>query len=509
MNYSKNIEYEINKYDYILNNICGYELDNEQKIFSVSNENILLIAPAGSGKTLSLIGKIRYLIESKKAKENEILCISYTNEAVNNLKDKLLKFYNYKIDVYTFHRLARILLNDKIKGIVSSNYLNYIVDEYFKSTIFMNNRVLKATLKYLKLPYYKREILKKDFTQLTNLKKLIVRFIHLFKSNNYNIYNFSYIFKQNQFTILNRRKNKLLLIILFEIYQIYQQELNSCLMYDFNDLINLASNNIPDNLPYKYIIIDEFQDTSIVRLNLIKKIINKTEAKLIAVGDDYQSIYRFAGCDLDIFLNFNEYIENAKTMYIKKTYRNSNQLIYIANSFIMKNKNQIIKNTISDINNEKPIKIKYYNKYKNQLIDIINLIKDMGNILILGRNSNDIFKYLDKDVYDNDGYIKIDSNYNIRYLTVHKSKGLESDNVIIINLSDDIIGFPNKIENDDILKYVILNKEKYCYDEERRLFYVALTRSKNNVYLLVDKNNISIFVKELIKDYSELIEILK
>ena len=90
MNYSKNIEYEINNYDYILNNICGYELDNEQKIFSVSNENILLIAPAGSGKTLSLIGKIRYLIESKKAKENEILCISYTNEAVNNLKDKLL-----------------------------------------------------------------------------------------------------------------------------------------------------------------------------------------------------------------------------------------------------------------------------------------------------------------------------------------------------------------------------------------------------------------------------------
>lgn len=502
------ILHEIDLYNDLLNNVCGYKLDNEQKEFVVNNDdNILLIASAGSGKTLSLIGKIRYLIESSLANPNDILCISYTNEAVNNLKGKLLKYYNYDIDVKTFHKLATGFLKDKIHGIISSNYLDYIVDEYFKSTIYMNNRLVNITLKYLGIPNYKKDYLKGDTNDIVNLKKLLVRFIHLFKSNNYDLYNFSYIFEYNNLTIFNRRKNKLFLYIVFDIYQIYTQELDSCMMYDFNDLINLATNNIPDDCSYKYIIIDEYQDTSIVRLNLIKAIIKKTNARLIVVGDDYQSIYRFAGCDLNIFLNFDKYFDDPKIMYINSTYRNSKELVYIANDFIMKNKFQMRKNIKSNKRNNKPIKIMYYDKYNNHLLNLINKIKEMGNILILGRNYKDIFKFLDDDILiDKDGYINIESNNLIRYLTVHKSKGLESDNVIIVNLEDSLLGFPNKIEDEDILKYVILNKERYCYDEERRLFYVALTRTKNNVYLLLNKSKSSTFVDEVVKNYSKYIE---
>ena len=501
------INNEIIKYSYLLDNVCGYKLDNEQKKFVVTDNNsILLIAGAGSGKTLSLIGKIRYLIESKKAEINEILCISYTNEAVNNLKNKLLKYYNYDIEVKTFHKLASKFLTDKIHGIVSSDYLEYIVDEYFKSTLFMNKKQINIVLKYLNFPKYKVNKLKEDSYDMINLKKLLVRFIHLFKSNNYNLYNFNYIFEYNNLTIINRRKNKLFLKIVFHIYQIYMEELDSSLMYDFNDLISMASINIPDNCNYKYIIIDEYQDTSIVRLNLIKSIIKKTNAKLIVVGDDYQSIYRFAGCDLNVFLNFNKYFDNPTIMYINNTYRNSKQLIYIANDFIMKNKLQIKKNILSEKENKLPIKIKYYTKYNNELMDIINAVKNEGSVLILGRNTNDINKYICDDIkINNNGYFN--NNVNIRYLTVHKSKGLEFDNVIIINLENKLLGFPNKLENSDILKYVILNKEKYIYDEERRLFYVALTRTKNNVYLLVNKNNPSIFVNEIISNYKKYIEI--
>ena len=118
--------------------------------------------------------------------------------------------------------------------------------------------------------------------------------------------------------------------------------------------------------------------------------------------------------------------------------------------------------------------------------------------MVIGRNNKDIEKYVNK-LSDID---------NINYLTAHKSKGLESFNTILINLSDDILGFPSKIKNDKFVNKSF-QKELYKYDEERRLFYVALTRTKNNVYMLVDKNSTSIFVKELIRDYKEFIEFIK
>ena len=96
----------------------------------------------------------------------------------------------------------------------------------------------------------------------------------------------------------------------------------------------------------------------------------------------------------------------------------------------------------------------------------------------------------------------------MRYLTVHKSKGLEEENVIVLNMNNSYLGFPNKIVNNKILDYVLTIKDFYLYEEERRLFYVALTRTKNNVYLFCNKNNPSIFIKELIKEHSNNIQII-
>ena len=92
---------------------------------------------------------------------------------------------------------------------------------------------------------------------------------------------------------------------------------------------------------YKYVIIDEYQDTSLVRFNLIKEILDKTDSKLMVVGDDFQSIYRFTGCDISLFLNFKKYFNKAKILKIQNTYRNSQELIDIAGNFVMKNKHQI------------------------------------------------------------------------------------------------------------------------------------------------------------------------
>lgn len=481
------IKKELYNTDNLLSNVNGYSLDLEQRKAVITDEtSTLIVAGAGSGKSLTIIGKIMYLIERKQIQEEDILCITFTREAAKNLEKNLKKYNNYNIKVYTFHKLA---LNIIGKGytISATDTLEYIIDEYF-NCIIHNNAEMVMRLKYI-LGYidteYSKILKTKEFL---NLKKLVITFINLFKTNNYKIDYF-----------LKIKKNKYLVSIIFDIYYLYEEELKSTNSIDFNDMITLSIDKVKDtNLKYKYIIVDEYQDTSYVRYLLLKSIIDKTKAKIICVGDDYQSIYRFNGCDIGMFINFKKYYGYSKILRINNTYRNSQELINVAGSFIMKNKHQLYKKLKSNKHIKKPIKIMYSNNlYK--LLDIV--IGEHKEILILGRNNFDINKYF-KCV---DGYI-IYKNIKIKYLTIHASKGLEGECVVIINNIDDILGIPNKMKDEKILSYVKRSKDNYPYEEERRLFYVALTRTKTDVYLLVDKKRPSIFIKELIKDYNNYIE---
>lgn len=219
-------------------------------------------------------------------------------------------------------------------------------------------------------------------------------------------------------------------------------------------------------------------------------------SKIMCVGDDYQSIYRFAGSDIEVFLNFKKYFNDSEVKYLKNTYRNSKELLYVSNSFICKNKYQIKKELFSNKSNARPIKILFSNNKKKSLE---YLLKSLGcDTMIIGRNNKDINYYVDK--YE-------DIN-NLNYYTAHKSKGLESENVILINLTNGKLGFPTTLGNSKVVSN-LFEKELYKFDEERRLFYVALTRTKNSVYMIVDKNNMSCFVRELIRDYKSYIEYIK
>ena len=123
--------------------------------------------------------------------------------------------------------------------------------------------------------------------------------------------------------------------------------------------------------------------------------------------------------------------------------------------------------------------------------------------MILGRNNNDIYDVLDTK-YIEDNNIKY-NNKHIYYKTIHKAKGLEEENIIIINLTNNANSLPSQIKDESILKYVLIHRDIYPYEEERRLFYVALTRTENYCYLFVDKKNPSIFIEELIKNYKKYI----
>ena len=364
---------------------------------------------------------------------------------------------------------------------------------------------------------------------------LLKTFIELFKGNNYDGDKFKefYEYVDGFKSSFSKDRTIAFLKIVEEIYNDYEAFLLKIKKIDFNDMINKASDCIVKNglnLPYKYIIVDEYQDTSFTRYNLLRNICDNIGAKIMVVGDDWQSIYSFSGCDVNIFTKFDNFFDVCETRYVEKTYRNSQQLIDASSNFVMKNPDQSRKELKSSKSLECPIKIVKFDNDFDEILKFELVIKNIINqskfenkkILILGRNNKDIFNLLknfnvknedgkrkfeilgDEDKLRRDKFVKIVYRYNpdvnIEYRTVHQSKGLECDNVILINLKNWRAGFPNKMVDDPVLNFVKMNGDSFSYAEERRLFYVALTRTKNNVYLLAPYFKSSVFIQELEND---------
>lgn len=311
------------------------------------------------------------------------------------------------------------------------------------------------------------------------------------------------------------------------VYYYYQECLKRRNGIDFADMINEAYEFLksdPDdaNCPrYEYLLIDEYQDVSFSRFLLARQIVQNFKTKIIAVGDDWQTIFTFAGSNIRLFYNFKKQFPIVEEHKITKTYRNSQELIDTAGDFVLKNKEQIEKQLISDKTIKNPVEIVYYYSLAFREFDALCSILDKiysenkdDNVLILVRRNSTIKKLLKderfKASYDNKIKYNNYPELKIEALTIHKAKGLTCDQAIVLDLRNGV--FPStKMEKNIVYhfyKRTSVWEEKYPFAEERRLFYVALTRTKNKVYLLAPENEKekSIFIKE-IKDYENVIEI--
>lgn len=353
--------------------------------------------------------------------------------------------------------------------------------------------------------------------------KLIESFINLSKSRRLDQDSLKAILStkskfKNKFMI---ERQEMFSQFVFPILEKYDEALKEKNEIDFNDMINQATDVIKrDNssFPYSYIIVDEYQDISVARFNLIKEIREGSAARLICVGDDWQSIYRFAGSDISLFSRFGTYVGKHEQLKIEQTYRNSQELIDITSKYIKKNPKQISKSPKSKKEHlENPVKFIHYKEedIENTFIhQVQSLVDTYGkkSILVLGRHSFDIDDLIKLSQNNRIKYnehsgqllVKGFEDVSIQFLTVHKSKGTEADNVIILNLRNSLLGFPNKMTDDPILSLLLSDDEQYKYAEERRLFYVALTRTKNEAILLIP-SDASLFAEELITDNGYLL----
>lgn len=355
--------------------------------------------------------------------------------------------------------------------------------------------------------------------EITNL---LGTFINLCKSRQLDYSAIASLFtdKRRATNKFMRERQQIFLRFAIPILKKYDHTLKEKSEIDFNDMINRATDLIKANKPeytYQHIIIDEYQDISYSRFNLIKEIRELSGARLICVGDDWQSIYRFAGSDISLFSNFEKYVGKYEQLFIEQTYRNSQSLVDITSKYILKNKKQIQKNPKSKKESfENPIKFVYYSQENAEAIfinEVQAIIDKNGDkpILVLGRHSFDINEFIKLTVnskikyYERSNKLEIKGfeDIDIKYITVHKSKGLEADNVIVLNLKNHLLGFPNKMTDDPMLSLLLSDDEAFRFAEERRLFYVALTRTKNEVVLLIP-TDVSLFAEELITDNDAL-----
>ncbi len=368
------------------------------------------------------------------------------------------------------------------------------------------------------------------------LVNLICRFITNFKTNGFDSDEFDRMYHST-----TNVRSRLFINICQDCYLEYQRYLKENNAVDFEDMINESARvlrrakEMKEKLHFKYIIVDEYQDISRQRFDLTTALSEVCDGKIIAVGDDWQSIYAFSGSDISLFTKFQEKMGYAKLLKIVRTYRNAQDVIDIAGNFIQKNPVQIEKQLISPKKIKDPVIIYTYdNSYKqrgqdrrggvlyatatavetalDQIIEFNQQAgkKENGTILLLGRYG------FDGDYLERSGLFEYKARGNkinsvkypqldITFMTVHMAKGLGYDNVIVVNGKNETYGFPSKIEDDPVLSFVIKGDNSIDYAEERRLFYVAMTRTKNRVYFIAPEQNPSEFLLEIKRDYKSVV----
>ena len=310
--------------------------------------------------------------------------------------------------------------------------------------------------------------------------------------------------------------------MLEEVFQYYQNRLYLDKKIDFSDMIYFANMKMEElkknnkQIKYDYIIIDEYQDISTQRHSFAKKISDLFNAKIIAVGDDWQTIYSFSGSDIELFTKFYDIMGYAEIIKLTKTYRNSQELIDIAGNFILKNSFQIDKKLQSNKTLENPVELIKYkiNQYMDdlpvkldKLINKIHQYNKKHTILLLARFNTELDNLINSKLFykpfkgSSKIICKSCPDAIIDFLTIHKSKGLGYDQVILLNAIDGIKGFPSKIKDLPIIKFIkgnTLALENIEFPEERRLFYVAMTRTKNKLYIMIP--DLHEFKSEFIKE---------
>ena len=418
----------------------------------------LVIAGAGTGKTSTMITKINNVISNNLAKPEEILILTFSRKAAEEIRERLILELGEAAEpgfAGTFHSFSLKLLRENreyyFKHMGIKQFPSVMEDN--KKDIIIRDIIMENPENFLGMP-------------ASTVMKL---------SENINYLDKNTINKLKSCTLFDE------LINLKETYKTYKKN-NSII--EFEDMIEHSTELLETYVDlrkkiteqYKYLFVDEFQDTSENNFQLLSLLLPENNKNLFMVGDDYQSIYKFRHSKVEYLINIKKFFPEAIIHKLTMNYRSRKEIVTLANKFIRLNKFRTSKKIIS--NKGKGGKVKYYRAAgMDHEANIINrIISSVGAGISPAHamNDNPTIAIIYRNNYQGEflkSKINNDQNIKLEFMTMHGSKGLEFDIVIIAGISDNII--PDR--STDI-------------EEERRLFYVALTRAKEELHLLFHEN---------------------
>ena len=460
-----------------------YLLDkNQARVIMDEHKNTLVTARAGSGKTRTLVAKIAYLIAYKHIVPEKIIVFAFNRKACFEINERLTKItYNGKplfLDTphiaTTFHAFAYAALGGR------KQIGNRLISEE------ENIKILQDIIP--------------DDNSIGNVSQFITRAEQRFFKD--------YTELKNSISLIDSPCNQELLTKYYEYLVSYHAALKRKNLINFNQMMSQSRLKLRTlRLPYKYIFVDEYQDFSLLFLEQLRALrANCDDSHLLAVGDDWQAINRFAGSDVEFFKNFEKYFsEDVNRLFIPSNYRSGKQIVKNANYFMScalkdfkgcktGNRKLRAKIYLADVNALVPRR-QVSTKIPLLLLSYIKILRKIivenkgKTIKILHRNNDLSFRgySLDsfcKNLVDrllNEKMISKNEWELISWTTIHKSKGLEADVVILLEV--DAKKFPSKDKTNGLYE-IFGEDEKAHFEDEARLFYVALTRPKEKLYIL-------------------------
>jgi DNA helicase-4 len=286
---------------------------------------------------------------------------------------------------------------------------------------------------------------------------------------------------------------------------------------DYEDMLNQAADHLEHgryDSPYELVLADEFQDASWARARLCLALVKKPGRYLFAVGDDWQSINRFAGADVSVMTGFQDWCGQGQVLRLERTFRCPQKLCDASSHFVSKNPAQIQKKVRSSTPEHGPVLQAFQVSSQDEIQGAIHGYlsrlhqaladgqapsgrDDKVTVFVLGRYNNDA-KFVPSNWRKDFG-----RRLTVEFMTVHSSKGSEADYVVLPGLVRR--GFPNLRRDDPVLSIAMPGGDPFHLAEERRLFYVALTRARRSVAMFTVRGKSSVFLDELVADGSVIV----